>query len=79
MVGNERYVDFNETPLPFLRCLFVRLPVPGVEITKARILVAKKSSKAIVGRDWLIALRHKIEQPMVNSELQVNNITPEFS
>ena len=35
---------------------------------KARVLVAKKGAKSIVGRDWLTALKYKIEQPMTQGE-----------
>ena len=78
MVNNECYVDFNRKPLPLLGYTFVRLLVRGIEISKARVLIATRGSKAIVGRDWLIALRYKIEQPMKSGEWQVNNISQEI-
>ena len=54
-------------------------------VPKARVLVAPNSGKSIVGRDWLIALRYQIKQPIesgecerttqvVNSDRSVNNI-----
>ena len=74
MAGNARYVDFdfNKKPLPLMSCMFVRLLVRGHEISKARVPIAKKGSKAILGRDWLIALRYKVEQPMAYGELQIS-------
>ena len=59
MIKNERYVDFNKKPLPQLGYMFVSLQVKGIRVSKARVLAAKKGTKAIMGRDWLTALRYK--------------------
>ena len=67
---------------------FVRLEVAGVTVSKARVLVAHNSGKSIVDRDWLVALRYKITQPIergeykinkqsVKSEQSINEISPE--
>ena len=60
MIEHERYVDNNEKPLNLRGYYFVRLEVAGVTVSKARVLVAPNSGKSIVGRDWLVALRYKI-------------------
>ena len=51
---------------------FVRLEVAGVTVSKARVLVASNSGKSIVGRDWLVALRYKITQPIKRGECKIN-------
>ena len=72
MIGGERYVDYNRKPLKLLGYHFVRLEVAGVTVSKARVLVAPNSGKSIVGRDWLVALRYKITQPIERGECEVN-------
>ena len=64
MIEGERYIDYNKKPLELLGYQFVRLEVAGVTVSKARVLVAPNSGKSIVGRDWLVALRYKITQPI---------------
>ena len=51
---------------------FVCLEVAGVTVSKARVQVAPNSGKSIIGRDWLIALRYKISQPIERGECKVN-------
>ena len=36
------------------------------------MLVASNAGKSIVGRDWLVALRYKITQPIERGECKVN-------
>ena len=72
MIDHERYVDYNKRPLELLGYQFVRLEVAGVTVSKARVLVAPNSGKSIIGRDWLIALRYKITQPIERGECNVN-------
>ena len=72
MIDQERYVDYNKRPLELLGYQFVRLEVAGVTVSKARVLVAPNSGKSIIGRDWLIALRYKITQPIERGECNVN-------
>ena len=72
IIDNERYVDYNKRPLDLLGYQFVLLEVVGVTVSKARRLVASNSGKSILGRDWLIALRYKISQPIGRSECKVN-------
>ena len=72
MIDNERYVDCNKRSLELLGYQFVRLEVAGVTVSKARVLVAPNSGKSIIGRDWLIALRYKISQPIERGECKVN-------
>ena len=64
MIEGERYVDYNKKPLSLLGYQFVRLDVAGVNVSKAIVLIAPNSGKSIVGRDWLVALRYKINQPI---------------
>ena len=71
-IENERYVDYNRKPIEFLGYQFVRLEVAGVTVSKASVLVAPNSGKSIVGRDWLVALRYKITQPIERGECKVN-------
>ena len=73
MIGGEKYVDYNRKSLKLLGYRFVRLEVAGVTVSKARVLVAPNSGKSIVGRDWLVALRYKITQPIERGECEVNN------
>ena len=57
--------------------MFVSIQVGKTRMSKARVLVAKKGSKSIVGRDWLTALKYKIEQPTTRGENNVNSISCE--
>ena len=51
MVESERYVDFNGKPLPLLGYVFCELQVNDSYLKKARILIAKKGTKSIIGRE----------------------------
>ena len=75
MIEDERYVDYKRKPLELLGYQFVRLEVEGVTVSKARVLVAPNSGKSIVGRDWLVALRYKITQPIERGDCKVNTKT----
>ena len=77
MIDDERYVDFNRRPLPLLGYMFVSIQVGKTRMSKARVLVAKKGAKSIVGRDWLTSLKCKIEQPMTRGENIVNSVSCE--
>ena len=59
MIDNERYVGFNKKPLPLLGYIIVSVLVMGIRVSKARVLVARRGTKPVVGRDWLTALRCK--------------------
>ena len=72
IIPGERYVDYNKKPLKLLGYQFVRLEVAGVTVSKARVLVASNAGKSIVDRDWLVALRYKITQPIERGECKVN-------
>ena len=75
MINNERYVDFNKKPLPLLGYMFVSVQVKGIRVSKARVLVAKRGTKAIVGRDWLTALRYKIGHSTEEGENSINCVS----
>ena len=57
--------------------MFVSLQVKGNSVSKARALVARKCAKAIVGRDWLTALRYKIVHSTDEGEKSINCIAAE--
>ena len=71
MIEGERYVDYDKKPLELLGYQFVRLKIAGITVSKARVLVAPNSGKSIVGRDWLVALRYKITQPIERCECKM--------
>ena len=60
MIPGEKYMDFNGTPLELLGYVFCELRVGGKYIRKARILVAKKGVKSIIGREWLATLKFTV-------------------
>ena len=72
MIEDEHYVDYNKRPLKLLGYQFVRLEVAELTVSKARVLVAPKFGKSIIGRDWLIALRYQIKQPIESGECERN-------
>ena len=77
MIDGERYVDFNRRPLPLLGYMFVSIQVGKTRMSKARVLVAKKEAKSIIGRDWLTALKYRIEPSITKGENAVNSISRE--
>ena len=77
MINNERYVDFNKKPLPLLGYMFVSLQVKGIRVSRARVLVAKKGTKAIFGRDWLTALRYKVVHSTEEGENSIECVSAE--
>ena len=46
-------------------------------MSKARVLVATKRAKSIIGRDWLTALKYRIEPPITKGENAVNSLSRE--
>ena len=72
LIEGERYVDYNKKPLELLGYQFVRFEIAGVTVSKARVLVAPNSGISIVGRDWIVALRYKITQPIERGECKIN-------
>ena len=77
MIDDVRYVDFNRRPLPLLGYMFVSIQVGKTRMSKARVLVAKKGAKSIIGRDWLTALKYRTEPPITKGENAVNSISRE--
>ena len=73
MVENERYVDFNGKPLHLLGYVFCELQVNDSYVKKARILIAKKGTKSIIGREWLSTLNYQVA-PEQKGEFEVNSI-----
>ena len=77
MIDGERYVDFNRRPLLLLGYMFVSIQIEKTRMSKARVLVAKKGAKSIVGRDWLTVMNYRIEAPITKGENAVNSISRE--
>ena len=73
MVENERYVDFNGKPLHMLGYVFCELQVNDSFVKKARILIAKKGTKSIIGSEWLSTLNYQVA-PEQKGEFEVNSI-----
>ena len=51
MIEAESYVDFNGNSLNLLGYVFCEIQVGNQYIKKARILIAKKGTKSIIGRE----------------------------
>ena len=73
MIEGEKYVDFNGNPLNLLGYVFCELQVGNQYLKKARILIAKKGTKSIVGREWLSTLRYRFT-PVNEGELEVISV-----
>ena len=56
---DEEYVDFNKRKLNLLGYVFCQLEVGDSKLQKARILVAERGAKSLIGRDWLNAFNYK--------------------
>ena len=68
----EKYLDFNGKPLNLLGYVFCELQVGDSYNKKARVLVARKGYKSIIGREWLSTLRYSFMQE--KGELEVISI-----
>ena len=60
---DEEYVDFNKRKLQLLGYIFCHLEVGDSKLDKARILIADKGAKSLIGRDWLNAFNYKFVSP----------------
>ena len=60
---DEEYVDFNKRKLQVLGYIFCHLEVGDSKLNKARILIANKGAKSLIGRDWLNAFNYKFVSP----------------
>ena len=60
---DEEYVDFNKRKLQLLGYIFCHLEVGDSKLNKARILIANKGAKSLIGRDWLNAFNYKFVSP----------------
>ena len=63
---DEEYVDFNKRKLNLLGYVFCQLGVRDSKLQKARILVAERGAKSLIGRDWLNAFNYKFVSPNQN-------------
>ena len=63
---DEEYVDFNKKKLNLLGYVFCQLEVGDSKLQKARILVAERGAKSLIGRDWLNAFNYKFVSPNQN-------------
>ena len=59
--------------------MFVRLQVIEIRVSKARVLVARRGTKPIEGRDWLSALRYKITHSTEEGENSIDCVTKEIA
>ena len=50
---HEKYVGFDKKPLDTIGFIYCELDVGKKKIKKARVLVTRKGSKSILGRDWM--------------------------
>ena len=63
---DEEYADFNKRKLNFRGYVFCQLEVGDSKLQKARILVAERGAKSLIGRDWLNAFNYKFVSPNQN-------------
>ena len=63
---DEEYVDFNKRKLNLLGYIFCQLEVGDSKLQKARILIAERGAKSLIGRDWLNAFNYKFVSPNQN-------------
>ena len=63
---DEEYVDFNKRKLNLLGYVFCQLEVGESRMQKARIMVAERGAKSLIGRDWLNAFNYKFVSPIQN-------------
>ena len=56
-------MDFNKRKLQLLGYIFCHLQVGDSKLNKARILIADKGAKSLIGRDWLNAFNYKLVSP----------------
>ena len=63
---DEEYVDFNKRKLNLLGYVYCQLEVVDSKLQKARILVAERGAKSLIGRDWLKAFNYKFVSPNQN-------------
>ena len=66
LTEDEEYVDFNKRKLNLLGFVFCQLEVGESRMQKARILVAERRDKSLIGRDWLNAFNYKFVSPNQN-------------
>ena len=63
---DEEYVNFNKRKLNLLGYVFCQLEVGDSKMQKAKILVAERGAKSLIGRDWLNAFNYKFVSPNQN-------------
>ena len=61
--SDEEYVDFSRKNINLLGYIFCHLEVAESKLHKARILIAQKGAKSLIGRDWLKAFNYKFASP----------------
>ena len=71
MPKDEEYVDFNKKKLNLLGYVFCQLEVGDSKLQKARILVAERGAKSLIGRDSLNAFNYKFVSPIQNEGKRV--------
>ena len=63
---DEEYVDFNKRKLNSLGYVFCQLEVGDSKLQKAKILIAERGAKSLIGRDRLNAFNYKFVSPNQN-------------
>ena len=66
LLEDDEYVDFNKRKVNLLGYVFCQLEVGESKMQKARILVAERGAKSLIGRDWLNAFNYKLVSPNQN-------------
>ena len=61
--SDEEYVDINRKKLNLLGYIFCHLEVGESKLHEARILIAEKGAKSLIGRDWLKTFNYKFLSP----------------
>ena len=59
-------MDLNKQKLNLLRYVVCQLEVGDSKFQKARILVAERGAKSLIGKDWLNAFNYKCVSPNQN-------------
>ena len=61
--SDEEYVDINWKKLNLLGYIFCHLEFGESKLHKARISIAQKGAKSLIGRDWLKAFNYQFVSP----------------
>ena len=71
----EVYTDYNRKKLDLLGAMYAKVEVGDNCIKRARILVAKEGTKALIGRDWLKQLQYEITPAQTTADNSIMRLT----